>query len=237
MTGTTLINQDRFAFTKSLFYTALVAIVTLASTGCGGKMSSSTSTGTQPTQPSTPAVPLGWVNVTRPYVSYDYPSGWKLNEGTDPSKPFVNAYDPMHPETGQVVVQFVPGYPNNSNNGDQCADADQYLQEVYTNTFLPLVTDPNKYPRITVTWLYLPAIGGSLGGATGTVSISYEASLGSSVNTLVELQAVPREDGLYFVDIWSPDDYATPSYSKTFLTTLVLKHGSLPKGSNCSFLN
>jgi hypothetical protein len=224
---------------KPFQHAILAGLLLLSVTGCGSGTSSGISSGptSGTSQPTTPAVPAGWVNLDRPYVSYDYPTGWKLTETTSEASAFVDAEDPAQPNKKQVLVQFVPGYPNKSNLGDQCADADQYLTDVYTNVFLPIATDPTTYPRTTVTWLYLPALGGSLGGAAGTISVSYEANVGSSVNYTVDLQAVPRQGGLYLVGIWSPDYYATPSFAKTFLSTLMLKHDFLPKGSNCSYLN
>ena len=234
----------------------LASFVTVASIGCGGANGSSTgsattsngtsssgttSTGTTSagTTTTTPVVPAGWTNVDRPYVSYDYPSAWKLTENTSTTGPYVDAGDPSQPTKSQVQVQFVPGYPNNSytGSGDQCADAEQALNEVYTNTFQILATNPAVYPRTQVTWLYLPSSMGRLGGASGTVSVSYQASVASAVNYLVDLEAVPRTGGLYLVAFWSPDYYSTPSIEKTFYSTLVLKYPFLPKGSNCSSLN
>jgi hypothetical protein len=226
--------------TANSFKCAIIAgLFTLTSIGCG---SSKASTATQPTKPTSPVttppvVPAGWVNVDRQYFSLSYPSGYMLTESPSGAQPYyIIATDPAHQH--QILVQFVQGFVNQAETFDQCAGVDQYLTDFYTDNFLSMATDPTKYPQTSVTITNGPGIGGFLGGAELDISVVTQEALGSGLGGYTyHLEGVPKAEGLYLIGFENEDYYASPSFFKTFLGTLVLKSKPLPKGSNCSTLN
>jgi hypothetical protein len=175
-----------------------------------------------------------WKTVKRPYFSFNYPSGWQLDEKTPQDGLIVSAVELGSQHA--IMVAFQRGLVNKPDILNQCATLQEYLDGYYQVMFGRLDNGNRTYPFTSVTHdLAKPAW---LGGLGYQVSIVYEQAYQNPVTHLAWVEVIPRADGFYTVSYYHPSEPMEVSepFRMKFFDSIVFASKPLDRNANCNYL-